>query len=71
MTLTGKAFVTGSSSGLGFSIARKFYSHRADVIIHGRSTIQLERASKSLDNVPFVHGDLSHIMNVFAVLISP
>lgn len=47
--LTGKtAIVTGSTSGIGYAIARGFAQAGADVVINGRSPASVERAAVAL-----------------------
>ena len=48
-TLRGKkVIITGGGRGLGFSIAKKFVSEGADVLISGRNTKVLEESAKLL-----------------------
>lgn len=50
--LTGKrAFVAGSSSGIGSAIARKLAQEGADVIIHGRSLASAEAVAADIRNM--------------------
>lgn len=57
-------WVTGSSSGIGRSIALAFAEHGADVIVHGNSNITgAEQVAEEIRNMGrkamVVHGDLS------------
>ena len=61
LALTGKkVLVTGSSRGIGFYIAKCFLDSGANVIINGRSLVNLIDASNLLSNVKFVQGDLTN-----------
>tara|TARA_B100001093_G_C26800217_1_gene1003021 strand:- start:1035 stop:1793 length:759 start_codon:yes stop_codon:yes gene_type:complete len=52
-------FITGSSNGLGFYLAKHFLDNDYKVIIHSRSKIKATKASKKLNDCPFVIGDCS------------
>lgn len=52
-------FITGSSNGLGFHLAKYFLENNYEVIIHSRSIVKARRASKKLKNCHFVVGDCS------------
>ena len=54
-----KVFVSGSSRGIGLSIARKFIEEGANVIINARNTDELSVAASSLGNCNSVAGDVS------------
>ena len=43
------ALVTGSSSGLGFSIAKKLHKEGCHIILNGRNKTRLDRALKTFD----------------------
>lgn len=43
------AFVTGSSSGLGYSIAKKLHQEGCHIILNGRNKARLDRALKTFD----------------------
>jgi len=48
-SLKGKnALVTGSSQGIGLSLARGLAQHGAKVVLNGRSQAKLERVAKQL-----------------------
>lgn len=52
-------FISGSSNGLGFYLAKHFLDKDYEVIIHSRSKIKAIKASKKLNNCLFVVGDFS------------
>lgn len=55
-----RVLVTGSSSGVGFDIARAFLSNGAHVVVNGRNQERLDRAEKELSgNVFSVCADVS------------
>ena len=54
-----KVFVSGSSRGIGLSIARKFIEEGANVVINARNTDELSVAALSLGNCNSVAGDVS------------
>ena len=54
-----KVFVSGSSRGIGFGIAKKFIEEGADVVINGRNEDKLNAAKISLENCRGVVGDVS------------
>jgi len=59
-TLT--AIVTGSSTGLGFAIAKRFLAEGKNVVLNARSADDLRRAVSELNapqNIAYVAGDIS------------
>jgi 3-oxoacyl-[acyl-carrier protein] reductase len=54
-----RILVTGSSSGLGFEIAKFMIDGGAKVVLNGRDTERLSGASKKLLNAPCAQGDVS------------
>ena len=44
-------FVSGSSSGIGFSIAKVLYNEGCTVILNGRHKSSLKKSAKSKDSV--------------------
>lgn len=52
-------FVTGSSSGIGKSIASKLLQEGCQVIINGRNEQKLKKASKELQNCSYIKGDVT------------
>lgn len=67
-SLAGKtALVTGSSRGIGRTIATTFYAAGAKVVLHGsRASQELEQAGVEL-GCPCVSGDLGHSEQVHAL----
>ena len=53
-------FISGSSSGIGYSIAESFIREGAKVFLNGRSLPKLIEASKNL-NCEYIHADVSTI----------
>ncbi len=54
-----KVFVSGSSKGIGYGIAKKFLDEGSKVIINSRSRNELISASSSLGNCHYLVGDVS------------
>ncbi len=54
-----KILITGSSSGIGFFLAKEFSKKNYKVIINGRNKKKLFSASKSIENSDYIHGDMS------------
>lgn len=52
--------VTGSSSGIGKSIAEAFQKEGSDVIINSRHKSKLENISKKMKNCDYVIGDMAN-----------
>jgi len=52
-------FITGSSSGIGFELAKKFLDLGLDVIINSNNIKNLKKASKFLNNCKYLLGDLT------------
>jgi len=52
-------FITGSSSGIGFHLAKSFLSCGNEVILCSKNIRKLKRASKSLNNCFYVKADLT------------
>ncbi len=52
-------FITGSSSGLGFEIAKFFHNENANVILNGTNIDKLKESSKQLNDAGYFHGDIS------------
>lgn len=62
--LVGKrAFITGGSSGIGFSIAKKFIASGCEVIIGGSDESKLQKCAEEL-NCNFLTADLNDISNL-------
>ena len=54
-----KILITGSSSGLGFFLAKEFSNRNYQVILNGRNQKKLKLASKLIQNSDYIHGDMS------------
>jgi len=52
--------ITGSSSGIGFELAKKFLDLGLDVIINSNNIKSLKKASKLLNNCKYLLGDLTN-----------
>jgi 3-oxoacyl-[acyl-carrier protein] reductase len=52
--------ITGSSSGIGFELAKKFLDLGLEVIINSNNIINLKKASKLLNNCKYLLGDLTN-----------
>jgi 3-oxoacyl-[acyl-carrier protein] reductase len=53
-------FITGSSSGIGFELAKKFLNLEFEVIINSNNIKNLKKASKLLNNCKYFFGDLTN-----------
>lgn len=53
-------FITGSSSGIGFELAKKFLDLGLEVIINGNNLKNIKYASRLLGNCKYFFGDLTH-----------
>ena len=57
--------ITGSSSGIGLSIAKTFSKiSEYDVFLNGRSAQKLERAKKTMPKAKVVLGDITNHKNL-------
>ena len=61
-------FITGSSSGIGFHLARLFKESNYEVIINGRNLKKLKKASVKLGNCNFIEGDLTKEKSVLKII---
>ena len=52
-------FVTGSSKGIGFDIAKSFSHQGANVVINSRVPEDCEKAVRHIKNSNYVCGDMS------------
>jgi 3-oxoacyl-[acyl-carrier protein] reductase len=52
--------ITGSSSGIGFELAKKFLDLGLEVIINSNNIKNLKKASKFLNNCKYLLGDLTN-----------
>ena len=53
-------FITGSSSGIGFELAKNFLNSGFEVIINSGNLRNLKRASRLLNNCKYFFGDLTN-----------
>src|SRR5690606_4318009 len=60
-----KAFISGSTQGIGFAIARQFLNEGADVMLNGREERKLSRAVEKLKQ-EFPEGSVSGIAADFS-----
>jgi 3-oxoacyl-[acyl-carrier protein] reductase len=51
--------ITGSSSGIGFGLAKKFLEANNKIIICSKNIKKLKQASRTLDNCLYIQADLS------------
>ena len=57
-------FVSGSSSGIGFSIAKVLYDEGCTVILNGRHKSPLKKSAKAIgDNVDYFPCDITKLSN--------
>jgi 3-oxoacyl-[acyl-carrier protein] reductase len=63
-----KVFVSGSSRGIGLSIARKFIEEGAEVVINSRNSDELTSAALFLGNCNSIVGDLSNPSDALATI---
>ena len=52
-------FITGSSSGIGFGLAKNFLDCGSNVIINSKNKTKLKLASKKLNNCNYYQSDLT------------
>ena len=61
-------FVTASSSGIGFSLAKGYLEKNYNVIINGKNKKKLIKASKKLNKCDYIVGDMTNIKIIKKVL---
>ena len=61
-------FISASSSGIGFNIAKSYLSVGYKVIINGRNLSKLKKASLALKNCDYYCGDLSEEKNIKIII---
>lgn len=59
ITTNQKVLITGGSSGIGLSLAKKFLSHNNTVIITGRNLPKLEKAKAELPDIHIFQSDVT------------
>lgn len=52
-------FISASSSGIGYHLAKEYKSEGYNVIINGRNISKLKKASESLGKCKYFLGDLT------------
>ena len=57
-------FISGSSSGIGFHLAKFFKEQNYNIIINGRNSKKLKIASRKLGNCNYIPGDLTKEKNI-------
>jgi 3-oxoacyl-[acyl-carrier protein] reductase len=57
-------FITGSSSGIGFELAKKFLDLGFEIAINSNSIRNLKKASKFLNNCKYFLGDVTNIKSL-------
>ena len=57
-------FITASSSGIGFFLAKKYLDNNYKVIINGRNKKKLINASNKLNGCDFIISDMTSIKNI-------
>ncbi len=61
-------FVSASSSGIGFSLAKRYLEKNYKVIINGKNKNKLIKASKKLNKCDYILGDMTNIKVIKKVL---
>ncbi len=61
-------FITASSSGIGFYLAKKYLDKNYRIIINGRNKKKLVNSSKKLNNCDFILADMSKLKTVKNVI---
>jgi 3-oxoacyl-[acyl-carrier protein] reductase len=64
-----RVFISGSSKGIGFSIAEKFVEEGAEVVINGRNIDNLKAASSLLGKCKIVGGDVTNPQEAQKIII--
>jgi len=54
-------FITGSSSGMGFELAKKFLDLGFEILINSNNKRNLKKASKFLNNCKYFFGDVTNV----------
>ena len=60
MSNKGTIFISGSSSGIGFHLAKEFSNLGYKLILNGRKLSKLKTAAKKIKNCDYILGDLSN-----------
>ena len=59
-----KVLITGSSSGIGYFLAKEFSKKNYQVIINGRNKRKLDLAKKNINNCDYILGDMTKLNTV-------
>ena len=70
MILKKKVFITGSSSGIGFQLAKKYLNDGYEVIINSNNLSKLKQASKKLNECDYYLGDITKISKIKKIINS-
>jgi len=57
-------FITGSSSGIGFELAKKFLDLGFEILINSNNKRNLKKASKFLNNCKYFFGDVTNVKSL-------
>lgn len=57
-------FITGSSSGIGFELAKKFLELGFEIVINSNNMRNLKKASKFLNNCKYFFGDVTNVKSL-------
>jgi 3-oxoacyl-[acyl-carrier protein] reductase len=57
-------FITGSSSGIGFELAKKFLDLDFEILINSSNIKNLKKASKLLNNCKYFFGDVTNVKSL-------
>lgn len=57
-------FITGSSSGIGFELAKKFLDLGFEIVINSNNMKNLKKASKFLNNCKYLFGDVTNVKSL-------
>ena len=57
-------FITGSSSGIGFELAKKFLDLGFEILINSNNIKNLKKASKFLNNCKYFFGDVTNVKSL-------
>jgi len=69
LELDGKvALVTGSTKGIGYSIANVLHSEGCRLVLNGRSASLLSSSAQKLDRVTGIQGDVSRVSDAQKVV---
>ena len=64
----GIIFISGSSSGIGFNLAKKFSQLGYKLILNGRNQNKLKLAAKKIKNCDYMIGDISNKRNIINII---